>query len=72
MIEIAMHSVRTQNIVPRTGPVSAGEVMEKLSQILDKESFFGTINMKFEAGKLVYINVNQGFTVGDLVKTLNI
>ena len=67
-----MHSVRTQNVLNKQQPVSACEIMSKLSEVLDKEKFFGTIVMKFEAGKLNYLTVNQGFTVGELTKTLNI
>jgi hypothetical protein len=72
MIEFSMHSVRTQNILKGHETADIGQIFSRLSEVLDKEKFYGTINMKFEAGKLTYVNVNQGFTVVDLAKTLNI
>lgn len=68
MIEMRFQQIQ---IEPKTKP-EFGEVMNKLAQILDAQKFCGTINMKFEHGKLMYINMNQGFTVDELVNSINI
>ena len=68
-----MMEVRIQQI--KIGPkpqVDMGMIMSKLSQILDKGDFWGKIEMKFEAGKLVHITMNQGFTVDDFINSINL
>jgi hypothetical protein len=70
MIELRIDEIKIGK--SETGLDNFNKIMSKLSQVLDKERFCGTITMKYEHGKMMYLNINQGFTVGELNKSLNL
>ena len=71
MIEINLQAIRSR-IPVNCEPVTDAKIMAKLCEFVDKEKLFGNINIKVECGKLKYMTITQGFTVDELVKTLNL
>jgi hypothetical protein len=68
MIELRVQQFRG---IPSVDPTSTPELMLKLGQAIDKEKFYGSINIKCENGKIVYCSLNQNFTADSLLDLLS-
>lgn len=66
MIEISVVNLKTRS---RADPRN---VLNILHERLDKQKFFGSIVLKYEAGALKYIKCEENFTVDGLVEHLNL
>lgn len=61
------------NAQPVTHTLSKDKVPDLLTQLhnlLDRTKFFGTIELKYENGRLVYVKTQQNFTVDNLARYL--
>jgi hypothetical protein len=65
MIEIKVHPV-----VKTVAPKETSNLLLALNNLLDKTRFFGTIELTYDNGRLVYVKTQQKFTVDGLAKYL--
>lgn len=68
---MSMMQLRIQQlkqVVPKS--ISTYDLLCELHNRLDRENYFGTILLKYESGKLMYVKTEQGFTVDELTKSL--
>lgn len=67
MIELRLKT-QVNSLVKEPNP--SGPILQHLAERLDREKFFGKINLTFADGMLQNIKVEQSFTVQDLANTL--
>ncbi|HEX9504263.1 MAG TPA: hypothetical protein VF974_08185 [Patescibacteria group bacterium] len=51
--------------------VTQDNLLSELHNYLDRTKFFGTINLKYEAGVLKYVKCEETFTVDSLIQHLS-